>query len=177
MMYQNKNCFLIRWLNYICIKRLKDLIGVYFMHIPGTFFARNSRFSCRTSTRHQYLKCIWGFTPSAQCCIPSYGSSTHSSLTYFVSENVLNTTPIGACYRSDTISSLRADQGPFSAVLEDMFSTEFGQLNFASNISNVSLCPAMLMMRVLSLYYYISCTKCLQLNILPCWSFLNTLVS
>lgn len=122
------------------------------MHIPGTFFARDSRFGCRTSTtRHQYLKCIWGFTPIAWSCISSSGSSTHSSLTYFVSGNVLNTTPIGAWYKSDKISSSRADQGPFSVELNDMFSKEFRHLNFASNISNVSLCFTTLMMRVPSL--------------------------
>lgn len=122
------------------------------MHIPGTFFARDSRFGCRTSTtRHQYLKCIQGVYTNRLVLYFLFWFFNHSSFTYFVSGNVLNTTPIGAWYKSDKISSSRADQGPFSVELNDMFSKEFRHLNFASNISNVSLCFTTLMMRVPSL--------------------------
>ena len=49
------------------------------------------------------------------------------------------------------MSSSRVDHGPFSDVLKDMLSKEFGHLNLASNISKVSLCLTTLIYRFSSL--------------------------
>ena len=124
------------------------------MHIPRTLLARDSRFCRHSRTGHQYLKCISG--DGSIWCNTSTRSSiaTHWSFMYFVSGKVRNTTPIGAWYRSDKNSSSRVDHGPFSDVLKDMFSKEFGHLNLASNISKVSLCLTTLINRFSSLCWH-----------------------
>ena len=50
------------------------------------------------------------------------------------------------------MSSSRVDHGPFSDVLKDMLSKEFGHSNLVSNISNVSLCLTTLIIHFSSLF-------------------------
>ena len=119
------------------------------MHIPRTLLARGARFGQHSRTGHRYLKCICG-----DCSIwLKFLDWVFSTLKFhvFVSGNVLNTTPTGAWYISDKMSSSRVDHGPFSDVLKDMLSKEFGHLNLASNISKVSLCLTTLIYRFSSL--------------------------